>query len=236
MTQDFHESGSENQDRGGFRGCIRPIPVPFCRPIRLGVLISGGGTTLANFIEQIGAGELSAEIPLVVASRADCAGVGRAQKAGLRCEVVERRAFSGVPEFSRAVFALCRAAQVDLVTLAGFLSLIEVPTDFVYRVMNVHPALIPAFCGAGFYGHKVHEAVLARGAKVSGCTIHFADNHYDHGPIIAQTCVAVQDDDTADSLAARVFAAECRAYPEAIRLYAQGRLEIAGNRAHVRPL
>lgn len=214
-------------------GGIRPVAVPFARPIRLGVLISGGGTTLANFVEQIAAGELSAEIALVVASRANCGGVARAQKAGLRCEILERQAFAGVAEFSRAVFDLCREAHVDLVTLAGFLSLIEVPADFEYRVMNVHPALIPAFCGTGFYGHRVHEAVLARGARVSGCTIHFADNDYDHGPIITQTAVEVHDDDTADSLAARVFAAECRAYPEAIRLYAQGRLEVRDNRVRV---
>ena len=209
---------------------FRPVSAPFARPIRLGVLISGGGTTLANFVDQIATGELLAEIPLVIASRADCGGIARARKAGLRCEVVERKALAGVSEFSQAVFALCREARVDLVTLAGFLSLIEIPADFEYRVMNIHPALIPAFCGAGFYGHKVHEAVLARGAKLSGCTIHFADNHYDHGPIIVQSAVDVLDDDTADSLAARVFAAECRAYPEAIRLYAQGRLAISGNR------
>ncbi|HEY3964656.1 MAG TPA: phosphoribosylglycinamide formyltransferase [Planctomycetaceae bacterium] len=209
---------------------VRPVQVAFARPIRLGVLISGGGTTLANFVEQISNGELSAEIPLVIASRADCGGIARARKAGLRCEVVERKALASVAEFSQAVFALCREARVDLVTLAGFLSLIEIPADFEYRVMNIHPALIPAFCGAGYYGHKVHEAVLARGAKLSGCTIHFADNHYDHGPIIVQSAVEVRDDDTADTLAARVFAAECRAYPEAIRQYAQGHLEITGNR------
>lgn len=211
---------------------VRPVPVPFSRPIRLAVLISGGGTTLANFVDQISAGELPAEIALVIASRPDCGGVARARTAGLRCEVVERKSFAGVAEFSQAIFALCREVRADLVTLAGFLSLIEVPDDYVYRVMNIHPALIPAFCGTGFYGHKVHEAVLARGAKISGCTIHFADNHYDHGPIIAQSPVDVHDDDTADTLAARVFAAECRAYPEAIRLYAQGRLEIIGNRVN----
>jgi phosphoribosylglycinamide formyltransferase-1 len=203
------------------------------RSISLAVLISGGGTTLANFLEKIAAGKLAAEIPLVIASRSDCRGVERARHAGLRCEVVDRRSFASVTEFSQAVFALCREAQVDLVALAGFLSLIEIRPDFEYRVMNVHPALIPAFCGAGYYGHKVHEAVLARGAKISGCTVHFADNHYDHGPIIAQTAVEVLDDDTPDTLAARVFAAECETYPAAINLYAEGRLEIAGNRVHV---
>ncbi len=234
MADEILNSISATLERSTSPTPVRPVPVPLTRPIRLGVLISGGGTTLANFVEQIAAGELSAEIPLVIASRADCGGIARARKAGLRCEVVERKALASVTEFSQVVFALCREARVDLVTLAGFLSLIEIPADFEYRVMNIHPALIPAFCGAGFYGHKVHEAVLARGAKLSGCTIHFADNHYDHGPIIVQSAVNVLDDDTADTLAARVFTAECRAYPEAIRLYAQGRLEITGNRVIIR--
>ncbi len=135
---------------------IRPVAIPFDRPLRLGVLISGGGSTLANFVERIDKGELPAEIPLVIASRADCGGIARAHRAGLHCEVVERRSFANGAEFSRAIFSRCRAAQVDLVTLAGFLALLEIPDDFRLRVMNIHPALIPAFCGAGFYGHKVH--------------------------------------------------------------------------------
>jgi formyltetrahydrofolate-dependent phosphoribosylglycinamide formyltransferase len=189
-----------------------------------------------NFVEEIAAGRLSAEIPLVVASRADCGGVLRARQAGLRCEIVARKTYSGTSEFSESVFDSCRTARVDLVVLAGFLSLIEVPPDFDFRVMNIHPALIPAFCGKGFYGHKVHEAVLAAGVKVSGCTVHFADNHYDHGPIILQSCVSVHDGDTCDTLAARVFAAECRTYVEAIQLYAQGRLETCGRRVRVASL
>jgi len=212
---------------------FRPVEAPFGHPLRLGVLISGGGSTLANFLDKISVGALPVEIPLVIASRADCGGVIRARQAGLRCEIFERRSFAGVAEFSRAIFTLCRDARVDLVTLAGFLALIEVPEDFRFRVMNIHPALIPAFCGQGFYGHKVHEAVLERGAKVSGCTVHFADNQYDHGPIILQSCVPVRDDDTPDTLAARVFAAECQAYPEAVRLFAEGRLAIDGRRVHV---
>ncbi|HLJ12609.1 MAG TPA: phosphoribosylglycinamide formyltransferase [Planctomycetaceae bacterium] len=212
---------------------VRPVAPPFTRPIRLAALISGGGSTLANFVEKIAAGELAAEVSLVVASRSDCGGLSRARAAGLDCQVVDRKAFADVTAFSRAIFELCRAARVDLVALAGFLARVEVPDDFRFRVMNIHPALIPAFCGAGFYGHKVHEAVLERGAKVSGCTVHFADNQYDHGPIISQTCVAVHEGDTPDALAARVFAAECRAYPEAIRLYAQGRLEIDDGRVRI---
>ena len=195
------------------------------RPIRLGVLISGGGTTLVNFLKKIKAGELNAEVAVVIASREGIGGIDRAREAGLPCEVIARKQFDSVESFSTAIFDRCRAAQADLVTLAGFLSLIHIPPDFERRVLNIHPALIPAFCGQGFHGHHVHEAVLARGVKLSGCTVHFADNEYDHGPIIVQRAVPVLEGDTPDTLAARVFEAECDAYPEAIRLFAEGRLE-----------
>ncbi|MFM9962084.1 MAG: phosphoribosylglycinamide formyltransferase [Planctomycetaceae bacterium] len=196
------------------------------RPIRLGVLISGGGTTLVNFLKKIQAGELNAEIAVVIASREGIAGIERAREAGLPCEVIARKRFDSVERFSEAIFDRCRAAQVDLVTLAGFLSLIRIPSDFERRVLNIHPALIPAFCGQGFHGHHVHEAALARGVKLSGCTVHFADNEYDHGPILVQRAVPVLVDDTPDTLAARVFEAECEAYPEAIRMFAEGRLSL----------
>lgn len=211
-----------------------PPQEPLKRPIRLAAFISGGGTTVLNFLEQIKQGKLSAEIPLVVSSRRDCSGVQRMKDAGLRCEIVRPKDFPSVEAFSDAAFALCRDVEVDLVTLAGFLSLIRVPEDFLNRVMNIHPALIPAFCGKGFYGHHVHEAVVARGVKLSGCTVHFSDNQYDHGPIILQRSVPVLDTDSPDDVAGRVFAEECNAYPEAIRLYAEGRLAIEGPRVRIR--
>lgn len=225
------EPGPQSQDDS--QPGIRPIAEPLERPIRLGVLISGGGTTLQNFLAQIDEGRLDAEISLVLASRPDVGGIELAQRAGLTADVVPRREFPDTASFSRTVFDRLREARVDLVTLAGFLSLLEIPADFRHRVMNIHPALVPAFCGKGYYGHRVHEAAVERGVKVSGCTVHFADNEYDHGPIILQKTVPVHDDDTADTLAARVFEAECAAYPEAIRLYAQARLEIAGRRVRV---
>jgi phosphoribosylglycinamide formyltransferase-1 len=118
---------------------------------------------------------------------------------------------------------------------SGFLKRITVPEDYAHRVTNIHPALIPAFCGEGMYGHHVHEAVLDYGAKLSGCTVHFADNQYDHGPVILQRAVPVLDDDTPDSLAARVFQAECEAYPEALQAMAQGRLTMEGRRVRIAP-
>jgi phosphoribosylglycinamide formyltransferase-1 len=114
------------------------------------------------------------------------------------------------------------------------LTFVPIPSDFENRVLNIHPALIPAFCGRGFYGHHVHEAVLLYGAKVSGCTVHFVDNQYDHGPILLQRVVPVLDHDTPDTLAARVFEAECQAYPEALRLLGSGKVRVEGRRVIVR--
>ena len=213
---------------------FRPVTCPFDRPIKLGVLISGGGTTLVNFQKRIAAKTLNAEIAHVIASRADCGGVQKAEAAGFPTSIISRGSFASAEEFSVEIFETMRTAGVDLVVLAGFLSLIHVPEDFQFRVINIHPSLIPAFCGRGFFGHKVHEGVLDRGVKITGCTVHFADNQYDHGPIILQKSVPVEDSDTPDTLAARVFETECKAYPQAIELFATGKLEIIGQRVHVR--
>ena len=202
-------------------------------PIRLAVLLSGGGTTLQNFLNRIAEGLLRAEIAVVVSSRADAYGLIRARQANLPVFSVERKSFASREEFSSRIFAHCRDADVDLVCLAGFLQLLHIPDDFRHRVLNIHPALIPAFCGKGYHGQAVHRAALERGVKVSGCTIHFADNEYDHGPIVSQRVVPVLDDDTPESLAERVFAAECEAYPQAIQWFAQGRLRIEGRRVCV---
>lgn len=201
------------------------------KPLRLGVLISGGGTTLVNLLREIGAGRLRTEIPIVIADRL-CTGIDRARAAELSCEFIPRKSFESVEAFSSEVFSSLREARVDLVILGGFLARIEIPEDFANRVMNIHPALIPAFCGQGMHGRHVHAAVLDRGCTVSGCTVHFCNNEYDQGPIILQSCVPVADDDTPESLAARVFEAECSSYPEAIRRFAAGRLRVVGNRVH----
>jgi phosphoribosylglycinamide formyltransferase-1 len=212
---------------------FRPLSKPLARPIRLGVLISGGGSSLANFLKQEANGQLKAQFPLVIASRPDCRGLEIARNAGIRAETVSRKSFQNVDEFSERIFSLLRDAEVDLVILAGFLCLVRVPPDFENRVMNIHPALIPSFCGKSLYGMKVHAAVLARGCKVSGCTVHFADNLYDHGPIIVQKTIPVLEDDTPETLASRVFQAECEAYPEAIRLFADARLVVSQSRVRI---
>jgi formyltetrahydrofolate-dependent phosphoribosylglycinamide formyltransferase len=199
-------------------------------PIRLAVLVSGGGTTLQNLLDRIADGRLKAQVVQVVSSKADAFGLERARRAGLPAAVVERKGCASREDFSACIFELCRRAGAELVCLGGFLQLLVVPDDFAGRVINVHPALLPAFGGKGYYGRHVHEAVLAFGAKVSGCTVHFADNQYDHGPIILQRPVPVLDDDTPDTLGARVHEQENEAYPEAIRLFAAARLRIEGRK------
>jgi len=203
------------------------------KPLRLGVLLSGGGRTLLNILAEIKAGRLPAEVAVVIASR-DCKGVERAKAAGLNVKVVPYKSFkredssADIPAYSAAIVRHLDAAAVELVVQAGFLSLWRIPPQYEGKVMNIHPALLPSFGGHGMYGHHVHEAVLASGCKVSGCTVHFVTNEYDTGPIIVQRTVPVLEGDDAETLAARVFEQECAAYPEAIRLFAAGRLRIDG--------
>jgi phosphoribosylglycinamide formyltransferase-1 len=207
------------------------------KPIRLAVLISGSGRTLKNFIDLAAEGRLPVDIRLVVSSSSKAGGLQFARDAGIPTHVILRKDFAagtaGDKPYGEAIFAACRDAQVDFVVMAGFLKLAPVPDDFTGRVLNIHPALMPAFCGAGMYGHYVHQAVLDYGAKVTGCTIHFADSQYDHGPIIWQQPVPVLNDDTADTLAARVVEAEKEAYPHVLRLLAAGRVKLDGRRVSI---
>lgn len=186
------------------------------RAQRLAVLISGSGTTLRNLLQWQTAGKLAAQIVLVGSSSADAAGLQYAAAAGIPSFVVDHRTVRDEVEFSRQIFTRCRELTVDYVVLGGFLRKLRIPADFERRVVNIHPSLIPAFAGKGFYGRRVHEAVLRQGCKITGCTVHFVDDEFDHGPIIDQAAVRVQDSDTPETLAARVFAAECELYPAVI--------------------
>src|SRR5690349_4130943 len=206
---------------------------PSEQPIRLAVLVSGSGTTLQNLIDEIAAGRLSATIAIVIGSRAGLVGTDRAVKAGIPSVVVNRKEFANVADFSREVFRHIDAASADLICLAGWLCLLDLPERYAHKAVNIHPALLPSFGGKGMYGAKVHEAVIHHGCKVSGCTVHFLDNAYDTGPIIVQRTCPVLDDDTPALLAHRVFEEEKIAYPEAIRLFQQGRLRVEGRRVRI---
>jgi phosphoribosylglycinamide formyltransferase 1 len=187
----------------------------------IAVLISGGGTTLRNLIEKIRGDELPVEIRLVISSNSEAVGLEFAAAAGIHSLVVTKRKGQTAEDYSEAIFGPCREAKVRYVVMGGFLKHVLIPPDFEGRVLNIHPALLPAFGGKGMYGLKVHESVLAAGVSISGCTVHFVDNEYDHGPILLQRQVPVVPGDTSQSLQARVFEAECEAYPAALRKLAR---------------
>jgi phosphoribosylglycinamide formyltransferase-1 len=181
---------------------------------KLAVLLSGSGRTLDNFHERIQAGSLHAQIQVVISNVKDALGLDKARRYGYPALHAEG---------SRATNEILADHAVDLIVLAGYLKLYTPPQELKRQVLNIHPSLIPSFCGDGFYGHHVHEAVKARGCRVSGCTVHFANEVYDDGPIVVQKCVAVDDTDSPDDIADKVFAVECEAFPEAINLVdAQG--------------
>ncbi|MEZ6186174.1 MAG: phosphoribosylglycinamide formyltransferase [Planctomycetota bacterium] len=201
----------------------RGAPDPkLCRVnTRVVVLLSGGGRSLKNLLER--AEQLALEVVLVISNRRSAYGLARATEAGIPTRVIPRSKAADTAAFTAEVFAACREVEAEWVCLAGFLKhLAPIPEDFRWRVLNVHPSLLPAFGGEGFYGERVHRAALAHGVRVSGCTVHLVDDAYDSGPIVVQRAVAVEDGDTPETLAARVFAAECEAYPEALSRVRQG--------------
>ena len=208
---------------------LAPLSFPLS-PLRMVVLISGGGTTLRNLLEKIASGTLDAEIPLVISSNPNAKGLQIAAAANIPTLSLERKSFPSVEAYSDRMFAAIREQHPHVVVMGGFLKLVHIPADFEGRVLNIHPSLIPKHCGHKMYGHHVHESVLAAGDRESGCTVHFVDNQYDHGPIVLQKRVPVLPGDTPDSLAARVFQAECEAFPEALRMFAAGKLSAGWRR------
>ncbi len=203
------------------------------KTINLAVLISGSGKTLQNLIDKIDDNTLNAKIQFVISSSPDAYGIKRAEQNNIPVTIVKYSDYDSSEAFSNAIIKEIEKYPIDLIILAGFMHLLRIPDKYSEKVMNIHPGLIPSFCGKGYYGHHVHKAVIESGIKVSGCTIHFVDNEYDHGPIITQRTVPVYEDDTPDTLAQRVFKEECIAYPDAINLFAEGRLKIEGRRVKI---
>ncbi len=203
--------------------------------IKLAVFLSGNGTTLQNILDRCAAGELDATVVCVLSSREKAYGLERARAAGIPASAVPRKDFDDTEAFGRAVWSSVDEYAPDLVVLAGFMSLLPIPDAYAGRIMNVHPALIPAFSGQGMYGDKVYQAILDYGVKTTGVTVHFVNDEYDRGPVIAQSSVPVLEDDTVETLAARVQEEERKLYPAAIQLYAEGRLKIEGRHVRVLP-
>ena len=196
--------------------------------LMIAVLISGGGTTLKNLLDYRDRDELLVDFAVVISGRKSAAGLEYARSAGIPVEVVAKKGFDDPAEHSRAVFDHCRRHDVEYVVMGGYLDHLLIPPDFENRVINIHPSLIPAFSGKGFYGKHVHQSAIDYGVKLSGCTVHFVDNEFDHGPIIAQKSCPVLADDTADSLQKRVFELECAIYPDVLNRLAKGQIHLSG--------
>ncbi|WP_156415105.1 phosphoribosylglycinamide formyltransferase [Christensenella hongkongensis] len=203
--------------------------------MKFAVMASGGGTDFQSLIDAAQSGQINAEICCLVAGKPDIYAIERAKTAGIPVEVVQKKSFGTVEAFDEAILAALKAHAADFVVLAGYLSIIGKKTISAYRnkIINIHPSLIPSFCGMGMYGGKVHEAVIEYGAKFSGATVHFVDEEADTGPIIMQQVVPVMEDDTPEKLAARVLETEHRILPEAVALMADGKLLVEGRRVKV---
>ena len=186
---------------------------------RIAVLVSGGGRSLENLAERIASGELDAELALVLSSNASAYALERARRLAIPAVTVDPKAFAGPAEFSAAAWTAIHGARADLVVLAGFLRLLLVPDPWRGRVINIHPSLLPSYGGKGFYGERVHRAVIAAGERESGCTVHYVTNEYDKGDVLVQRRVPVLPGDDEHYLGARVFEEERIALPEAIALH-----------------
>ncbi|BBB32947.1 phosphoribosylglycinamide formyltransferase 1 [Thermotomaculum hydrothermale] len=198
--------------------------------IKIAVLLSGTGRTLDNFVKKIEEGKLKAEIVCVASSKTTALGLKKAIDYGIPAKGFD---IKNHRELSEAINKFILEFNPDLIVLAGFLKMYYIPQGYENRVINIHPALIPMFCGKGFYGMKVHKAVWESGVKVTGCTVHFVNDEYDKGLIIAQRCVPVFAKDTPESIANRVFEAECELYPYAINLFAENKIEIKNNKVYI---
>ena len=203
--------------------------------IRIGVLASGTGTNLQAIIDACARGDIPGRVVVVVSNNPKAKALDRARRAGIPAVAMHHRAFPDRDTFDGKLAEILHSYEVDLVCLAGFMRILGpwFINQFAGRIMNIHPALLPSFGGLGMYGDRVHKAVLDSGVKFSGCTIHFANEAPDGGPIILQAIVPVRDDDTVETLASRIAQEEHRLYPEAVRLFAEGRLHVVGRRVHI---
>jgi len=207
------------------------------KPIRIAVMVSGQGrgSNMQAIIDACKSGKINGEVALVVGVKNDAPAIDRARAAGVNTVSISPKSFSSDEAYDEAVLAALQQNRIDLICLAGYMRVLGQKIIDAYRdrILNVHPALIPSFCGKGMYGHHVHEAVIARGVKFTGVTVHFVDEDYDSGPIVLQTIVGVDSDDTPDSIAAKVLVQEHKTYTDAIALFAQGRLRVVGRKVTI---
>lgn len=196
--------------------------------VKIGVLISGGGTNLQAIIDNIENGNINGEIELIASNRKEAYGLTRGKQAGIETLYLDRKNFSSEEEYDLELVKKFKEKNVELIVLAGYLRVLSKGfiKEFKNKIINIHPSLIPSFCGKGYYGNKVHQAVLESGVKVTGATVHFVDEGTDTGPIIMQDVVKVLDDDNLESLKAKVLDLEHKLLVQVIKLYCEGRIEV----------
>ncbi|SNS83206.1 formyltetrahydrofolate-dependent phosphoribosylglycinamide formyltransferase [Anaerovirgula multivorans] len=203
--------------------------------IKIAVLISGGGTNLQALIDAVEAGYIEGEIALVISNKKDVLGIARAKAHGIKTIVLEKSTYGFREKRDAALLEALEKNNIDLIVLAGYLAIVPdmIIQKYRNRIINIHPSLIPSFCGDGYYGEKVHEAALERGVKVTGATVHFVNEVTDGGPIILQEAVVVDFEDDTKGLQQKVLQVEHRLLPQAVKLFAEGRLEVVGNRVKI---
>ncbi len=203
--------------------------------IRIAVLISGGGSNLQALIDEIARGNICGQIDIVISNRAEAYGLERASRHGIENKSMLARDYGTAKERDLALLALLKERKIDLVVLAGYLAILPdiIIEEFRNKIINIHPSLIPSFAGDGFYGERVHRAALERGVKLSGATVHFVDEVTDGGPIILQRAVNVDFHDDVESLQKKILNIEHEILPLAVRLFAEGRVEVIGNRVKI---
>jgi len=205
--------------------------------LRIAFFVSGNGTLFETIATRCRNGELPAEPVLLISSNPEAPALERARRLDVPAKVLRRQDYPAGEDFARALLSELESRAVNFVCLAGYLKLVppSVVQAFRHRMLNIHPALLPAFCGKGLYGRRVHEAVLECGARISGATVHLVDEEYDHGPIVLQRAVFVHEDDTPETLERRVHAIEHDLYTEAVRLFAEGRIVVTGRQVTIVP-
>ncbi len=206
-------------------------------PYKIAFLLSGSGSTLENLLDHIASNKVQAQVAVVISSREGVFGLERAKKWRIPYEVIPYIKYkkNKIEEYSQKITRVIDSYQVDLIVLGGFMSRYILPDKYKDKAINIHPALIPSFCGKGFYGEKVHQAVINYGAKITGCTVHFIDNEYDNGPIIAQESIAVLEDDTPQTLQERVVNLEQKVYPKVIQTIVENRVRVSGRKVSIIP-
>lgn len=239
MRAGNREQGTWNSGEGNsLPQTLNPQPSTV-NPLRIAVMVSGQsrGSNMQAIIDACKSGKINGDVALVVGAKDDAPAMDRARAAGVSAVAISAKSFASDEAYGDAVLAALRENRIDLICLAGYMRVLGQKIIDAYRdrILNVHPALIPSFCGKGMYGHHVHEAVIARGVKYTGVTVHFVDEDYDSGPIVIQTIVGVDSDDTADSIAAKVLVQEHKTYTDAIALFAQGRLRVVGRKVTILP-